>query len=152
MTRRDALAHALGYRGRVLLAFGVAWVAYGVNLAVEPPLATSFRWSGLFHEALPIWLRVLLWSGSGTVSIIAAFMPRGSKDSWGFVAVMFMPAERMASYLVGYFSHLFGGTGSPAYLASAFLWAAVVSVVLVCAQWPEPDRRAPWIRSRDTGR
>ena len=120
----------LGYRGAALLMFGLIYVFIGLavltNTEVNPVL---------FHTQLPIWFRILIWSGAGGVATVAAL----AKRRWptmahvGFGVLVIGPGERMLSYgraLIG----------EPAFnwLAATLIYLLLTGVVVLLPGWPEP--------------
>jgi hypothetical protein len=128
-----------GFRGTALVIIGTIWVGIGFSITGEPD-----RPPLLLMELLPDWLRIFLWLGSGTLAV-ALGLTKGN-DAIGWVALYLMPAVRIASYSFGtvdYFATTVGGPGLERGWLYALVWIAVISLIVVCAKWPEPPPGVP---------
>lgn len=123
--RRAIFPHT--FRGGDLFSMGLVYVPIGVALLADPdPLQPD-----LFHTFIPIWLRVVLWTGAGLAAMAVAY--RENLQQWAFGLLCLGPAERMLSYLFAtvYYEHLNRLAGTLTYLT-------FLVVVIRFAGRPEP--------------
>lgn len=132
----------VGFRGQILLVFGVLWLGVGYGTVTEP---APDVW-----ENVPLLLHIpdgWLWLATGAVAIAYAFRPiRLQRDAVGFVALYLMPAYHAGAYLIAWIDSLsttVGGPGYPRGWLTALLYLAMVAAVMICARWPEPPHRLP---------
>jgi len=128
----------LGRRGAVLLILGVIWLFIGISIIADP-YAGGSRNQGLFHEALPPWLRAPLWIGTALLALSSAWRPAGRRDDWGYMALILMPTVRAMSYLWAWLIHLVPGppNGAPTGWLGFIVWGTVVILVYTISGWPE---------------
>jgi len=126
----------LGRRGGVLLILGVIWVFIGISTILDPYAGVG-RNRGLFHEALPVWLRATLWIGTALLALSSAWRVAGRRDDWGYMALILMPTVRAMSYLWAWLIDLFGGHGDPTGWLGALVWATLAILVYTISGWPE---------------
>ncbi len=124
----------LGFRGRFLLLVGTSYVFQG--------FASLDTWNLAPHDLAPPWSRAALWIVAGVIAIVTAWLPVRRPNPAGWLALYIPPALWSLSYLIGWISHLAPGLGLSFHyqgaLTYALVWALVVAVILVCADWPEP--------------
>ena len=134
-----------GHRRSYLLTIGCLWIVigFGVLLAKPPEPVVS----GLPHTYIPAWLRFLMWAGSGSVAIVAAFWkkgedPQSKAESLGFASLYVMPAERVLSYLISWISSLevVPGVGLERGWIYSLQYLGYVAVIYIAAGWSEPRR------------
>lgn len=129
----------LGRRGGVLLILGVIWMVIGISAVIDPyvGIGGGDPQQGLFHEALPVWLRATLWIGTGLLAVSFAWRTAGRRDDWGYMALILMPIVRTASYGWAWLVHLTGGHGDPSGWLGAIVWATFAILVYTISGWPE---------------
>jgi hypothetical protein len=124
-------------RAQFLLVLGLGWMVFGLGLVFDPPATDPH--SGIFYEALPAWFRGGLWITSGVLGALGSIRPNA--HTWGFVAVMAMPLERMLGFLGAWLLSLFTDGGTSSAWVQASIWAVVVLIIRICAEWlPEVPR------------
>lgn len=126
----------MGRKGAILAILGLSWILNGYAIANEVALQPDSA-QGLFHLALPIWLRVLIWSGTGAVAVLCSGFRPPRYHATGYAVLMFPAAERALSYLAGWIIELVNGQGYPNGWASSIIWFGVVGILLVISGWPE---------------
>ena len=107
----DRLIRLVGRRGASLLLFAMVWFAVGLRLITEvdeDPLHTNLT------EILPLWLRVAIWWIPAVVALVTICWPSGgSRNKWGFVALVLPAALRAVSFLttavLGFLAELIPG-------------------------------------------
>jgi len=132
----------LGRRGAVLLILGVIWFFIGIS-TITDPYAGGSRNQGLFHEALPPWLRATLWIGTALLALSSAWRVAGRRDDWGYMALILMPTVRAMSYLWAWLIDLFDGQGDPTGWLGAIVWGTVTILVYTISGWPETPKFVP---------
>lgn len=144
------LHRRLGRRGAVLLILGLLWILQGIGVYLAPYNANVGS-ELLVHEQLPVWLRVSVWCGTGVVAVAYA-LRRACADTPGFLALVFMPVERAASYGWGFLMYLVPGVpdGYPRGLVSATVWAGVAALVIIVAGWREPTPTIAQVLTAET--
>ena len=125
----------IGFRGKILLLCGAAWVSIGVGTfddSITP---------GLLHEQfMPAWARSVVWVITGLLAIVYAWRPPGFSDATAWLALYTMPAIRTVSYTLAWLDSMFdfGGPGLERGWQFATIYAVMVGVVMICSDWPEP--------------
>jgi len=134
----------LGRRGGVLLILGVIWFFIGIS-TIADPYPNGVRNQGLFHEALPSWLRATLWIGTSAVALSSAWRVAGRRDDWGYMALILMPTVRAMSYLWAWLIHLIPGPpdGAPTGWLGFIVWGTVTILVYTISGWPETPKFVP---------
>lgn len=131
MSIRYKIANQIGYRGLTLMTFGAMFMVLGVGVLANPMVDPN-----LWHTHLPIWFRMLIWSGAGATALVVAWRPQWQ---WlGFSALFVGPAERAMSFGAAMVMEPSLGrlTGTAIYLL-------LTLTVVLFASWPEPSRRTP---------
>jgi len=131
----------LGRRGAVLLFLGVIWLFIGISTITDP--YASGRNHGLFHEALPPWLRATLWIGTALLALSSAWRVAGRRDDWGYMGLILMPTVRSMSFLWAWMIDLLGGIGDPTGWLGAIVWGTVTILVYTISGWPESPKFVP---------
>jgi len=131
-------ASHLGRRGTVLLILGVIWFFIGISTLIDP-YASGGPELGLFHQALPPWLRATLWMGTALVAVASAWRTAGKRDDLGYMALILMPTVRAASFTWAWIIHLIPGVpnGDPNGWLGAIVWGTVTVLVFTISGWPE---------------
>lgn len=119
-----------------LALIGALHVGIGLRLALsaispgDPDLA-------IWHELLPPWLRVALWSLAGLLCLVFALSDATERSGW--VIAILMPMERTASYAWSVLMWVIPGwpPGAVGSLGGAGFWAAVTCLIWLMAGWPE---------------
>lgn len=128
----------------MLTTLGVAWIATGVSIALNSDPA-------YVELVVPLtWLspetRGAGWIITGMVSCAYAWRPRWiAYDVLGFLALYVMPAYRAGAFLWGWLDSWLPLGGGPGYrpgLVQAALAAAMMGVVMICSDWPDPVPKA----------
>jgi len=134
----------LGRRGAVLLILGVIWLFIGIS-TIADPYASGGRNLGLFHEALPSWLRATLWIGTALLALSSAWRAAGRRDDWGYMALILMPIVRAMSYLWAWLLNLIPGppVGDPTGWLGFIVWGTVAVLVFTISGWPESPKFVP---------
>jgi len=129
---------SIGRRGAVLLILGVIWVFIGISTLVDP-YASGGPELGLFHQALPPWLRATAWMVTALVAIASAWRVAGKRDDLGYMALILMPMVRTASFTWAWLIHLIpgGANGAPNGWLGAIVWGTVTVLVFTISGWPE---------------
>lgn len=146
----SALAERYGYRGACLAILGVIWILFGFSALLAPKEPRSF----VLHEMLPVWIRALLWVTSGAVAIWFGLRGADKDDTWGMVALVILPVERMVSFLVSWIVYVVLGLAHRAWPEvpvdgydrgwyAASVWLLIVVLLRVIAGWPNPRRVLP---------
>ena len=126
-----------GSRGAVLALLGVLWVTIGLQTALTQPGVPYDPDTAILHHWLPLWVRVVLWVGSGVVAIVTAATGRGEAVGWS--ALWIMPVVRTVSYGWSALMWMVPGApgGAPDSLWLALQWAATGAILIVVSRWPE---------------
>jgi len=134
----------IGRRGAVLLILGVIWLFIGISIIADP-YAGGGRSQGLFHEALPTWLRATLWITTALFALSAAWRVAGRRDDWGYMALILMPTVRAMSFLWAWLVHLIPGPpdGDPTGWLGFIVWGTVTVLVYTISGWPESPKFVP---------
>jgi len=132
----------LGRRGAVLIILGIIWAFIGIS-TITDPYAGAGRNQGLFHEALPVWLRATLWIGTALLALSSAWRVAGRRDDWGYMGLILMPTVRAMSYLWAWLIDLFGGQGDPTGWLGFIVWGTVTILVYTISGWPETPKFVP---------
>jgi len=132
----------LGRRGGVLLILGVIWFFIGISTITDPHAVGGGN-QGLFHEALPSWLRATLWIGTATAALSSAWRVAGRRDDWGFMALILMPTVRAMSYLWAWLINLVGEHGDPTGWLGFVVWGTLTILVYTISGWPESPKFVP---------
>ena len=114
----------IGKRGLVLLMFGGVFITYGLALKDVPQ-----RMSLPLYSGVPITWQGWAWAATGALACLAALST--SREWWGFTVLFPMPSLWTVGFLVGFLSGKLPPNG-------ALLWALLVGILLVLADWPEP--------------
>lgn len=124
---------AIGRRGTVLLLLGLIWLFSGLSVFTAPE---STSYSLLQSNEL---LRGGAWIFTGLVAIVTARVPPG-RDAWGFLALYFMAAYRVAAYAIEFLEWMFpgGNGGNPRGIVGALAWITILILIVVVAGWKEP--------------
>lgn len=141
------LSEKYGHRGACLLGLGVVWALFGISVMIDPQEPRPF----VLHEMLPVWVRGALWISSGIVA--AWFGSRGAQhdDTWGMVALVLLPIERLVSFAVSWLAWVLTSAAHniwPSVEAQGFergwyaamLWGVIVVLLRIIAGWPNPRR------------
>ena len=123
-----------------LVIAGVAWIARAAQVWLDPDILSP-DWA-IIHTALPLWLRIALWSGTGVAAVLCA---RFRREAIGLGLLMLMPIERTISYLWSATMWVVPGKppGHIESLAWATWWACMSVIVLLVAAWPLLIIRCP---------
>ncbi len=119
----------IGKRGLVLLMFGGIFVTYGLLLKDVPQ-----------HFALPLfaWCPMAAqgwaWVVTGAAGMLMALT--NHREWVGYTALFPMPALWTVGFVAAFL------TGHQP-LNGALLWALLVGILIVVADWPEPPAKAP---------
>lgn len=125
------LPRSLGYRGSILLLFGIVWLVVGLGTYTAPKV------EGLIISDIPPLVKATGWVLTGVYAVGVGLVSRWRDDSTGFVALYVMPAVWTFLYLVSWFDSWNGGGYARGWV-SAVVYFAVMGVVMICAGWPEP--------------
>lgn len=129
----------LGRRGALLLLLGSSWILIGLSIYFGPPTHEQGA-QYLFHEQLPHWLRLSLWASTGAIAVGFCLKEPPGTDTPGFMALIIMPLERVASYGWGYLLHLLDSSrGYPRGLYTMLVWLAITAAIMVMSGWAEPE-------------
>lgn len=129
MARR--LGRRLGYRGGLLLLFGLIWTVIGYAQITSPqPDLRGLR--PLLWLPLDVW--GWLWIASGLAAAAAAFLPQG-RDWLGFLTLPPITVMWSGSNLITWIL----GDYPRGWLAAA-VWAAFAGVPMLAAPLREPPR------------
>ena len=114
----------IGKRGLVLLMFGGVWASIGIGLRDAP----QSRSIPLFHS-IPMEWQAWAWIATG---LLAIFLALTARNEWRGYPVLFpMPFFQAVGYGVGLFTNHLPLTG-------VVVWALLVGILFVLADWPEP--------------
>lgn len=146
------LSEKYGHRGACLLGLGAVWVLFGISVMIDPQEPRAF----VLHEMLPVPLRGALWIGSGLVA--AWFGSRGAQhdDTWGMVALVLLPVERLVSFAVSWAAYVLTSglhnvwpsiepRGYDRGWYAAVLWMVIVILLRIIAGWPNPRQVLPFL-------
>lgn len=127
----------LGHRGAVLALIGAVWMLYGASRFGDPPEAAD----RLVYALVPVGVWAGAWIATGALAAAYA-LARPGGDRVGFAALVAMPAVRAAVYLWAWLLALTPGppAGDRDGYTGALIWAAVIAVVLIVADWPDDTR------------
>jgi hypothetical protein len=132
----------VGKRGQILLAVGFLWVLTGMGTLTgpEPP-----AWANVVMlRDYPVGVA---WVATGLLAIAIALRPlRIEHDGAGFLGLYIMPAYYAAAYIIAWVDSLTPFVGSAGYARgwiASISYLAIVSVVLICANWADPPRMPP---------
>lgn len=134
----------LGYRGVVLLLFGLVYICIGLAVLGE----SDYR-PDLIHTRLPEWVRVAIWCVPGIVAVIAALDHKA--QSWGFGLLFFPAAERCISFTLAWLptdSSIVPGNFNGSRLTGALLYLLLMAIIVVIASWPDPAETQTKINKR----
>lgn len=144
-----------GRRGSVLFLMGLAWILLGLSVLLSG-VQLDFDETGLWHLALPPFVRAALWFLTGALAVAFSFRRMARWDGLGYGALIFMPLERTASYGWGWFVSLPiwpDGLGYSPGWTGALVWIVVAVLIYTCAGWREPsDEPILIIERRDSTR
>ena len=128
------LARRVGRRGACLLLFGLIMLVYGYAFAIVPlsPAARAALAVPLQIASQTTWGAA--WMAAGGLAIAASPL-RPGRDGIGFVPLIGMSALWSLSYFAAQ------ALGVPRAALGGLIWAAMVTLLLVIAGWPEVDRR-----------
>lgn len=87
----------LDHKGQGMLLLAVGWLAIGWS-STEPLPPHSWVW----HESLPLPVRVGIWWTPAAVAVFTAFRPGRPCRSVAFFLLMLSPGQRAVSYLTGW--------------------------------------------------
>jgi hypothetical protein len=143
-------ADRFGWRGGWLILLGLAWLAFGVGVFLEP--LPPRPW--VLYETLPGLGQAIGWWLTGAVAIWQGTRGRVRDDSLGHVALYLMPAVRLISftvswliYLGSYALHQLGVVdatiGYSAGWFGALIWVLVSAMLAWVAGWPNPLTSIP---------
>lgn len=139
----------LGRRGAILLCLGYVWVIVGIGVPTEPTHPDS---SIIAYELIPVPVRIGMWITAGLLGIAGATIDRPRWEKWGYMALIFMAAERMLSFFLSWVvwlvvetTDLLGVTGDLDYgfgrgFIAASFWLAVTVMLYTASGWDEPSR------------
>jgi hypothetical protein len=125
----------LGYRGSVLLVWGVIWFLIGVGKFASPPTGADLI---LLTGHIPPPVRAGMWCATGLTAMVCAFRTRASGDAAGWIALYIMPALLAAAYSISFLDSLDGSGGLILGWLGAAVYVALAAIVAICAGWPEP--------------
>jgi hypothetical protein len=114
----------IGKRGLVLLMFGGIFIAYGLAVKDAPQSMSLplFAWCPMLIQG---WAWVL-------TAAAGMLMALSSRREWlGFVILYPMPAAWVMGFLAAFVIHK-----QP--LNGALVWALIVGILIVVADWAEP--------------
>jgi hypothetical protein len=123
----------LGFRGTMLVLFGIIWTGIGIAIISEPTRAP------MLETLIPQPIRAGLWVASGFAAIYFGTQTKRI-DAIGWTALYIMPALRSLSYFLGWVDFVipWGGDGIERGWLAALIYLALVAVIVVCARWPDP--------------
>jgi hypothetical protein len=124
----------LGRRGAVLMLLGVVWLLIGAFQILQPPPPANRAGLYLLTLLAPYEWWGGVWIAASLAAVTAA--PRMASDTYGFVALMVPPwlwtLVNLAGWALGQ---------APRGWAAAMVYAALASMIMVVAGWPEPRTR-----------
>jgi hypothetical protein len=123
---RSRVRHRLGYRGLILLMFGLIYIMIGLSILG----AEDYR-PELVHTHLPLWFRLTLWIVPGIVSVAVSIDHKW--QALGFGLLFLPPAERAISYLIAVVT-----IPSLQRIPAVLIYLLLVLTVTFIASWPEP--------------
>lgn len=143
MTR---LASRYGWRGLWLMVIGAMWVVLGSGVLFLPEDPQAW----LVHQQIPLPVRAGMWICTGAYAIWTGLRGPDTDDHLAHGALYLMPALRLFSYLVAWFTFLATSLAhhvNPAIEVSglklgwfaALIWALFCVMLAVGARWPNPD-------------
>lgn len=126
----------LGYRGSVLLVWGVIWSLIGVGKLLSPVSAVDHL---LITGYIPAPIRAGVWLITGLIAMVCAFRTRASGDAAGWISLYVMPSVLAVAYMIAWLqSLLYDVGGIPLGWLGAAVYVALAAIVAICAGWPEP--------------
>lgn len=146
----DRFSTRYGWRGVWLILLGAMWVLFGVGVLQDPAVTKSW----VLYENVPVVIQAAFWWLSGAIAIWQGLRGKNHDDSWGHVALYFMPATRVVSFTVAWAIYLgalmsreLGLThdliGYSKGWYAALIWSLVSMMLGVAASWPNPAPPIP---------
>lgn len=125
-------------RRAALVLLGLMHLGMGLRL-IGLPAGPGDPDLAIWHELLPLWLRVVLWAGLGAVAIVSA-VTGGERIGW--TLVILMPVERSLSYAWSGLMWIVPGwpPGALASFGGAAFWTVIAGIIWLMAGWPEPQQ------------
>lgn len=128
-----------GYRGVVLILFGLLYIFIGLSIIGANDYADE-----LVHTHLPTWFRVLLWAIPGVTAVAVA-----TDHKWqvfGFALLFIPPSERAISYCVAALT-----VPTLTRLPGVLIYLLILVTVAMLASWPEPTEVEHLVLDQDDG-
>ncbi|RLL67001.1 hypothetical protein [Streptomyces sp. Z26] len=126
-------AARLEWRGLAILTSGVAWISYGVHVAVQPRYGTT-RGIAVMLDLMPMWGWGVGWIAAGAACLGYAWAPTG-RDVPGLLASVCPPLLWAVAYAMG------GALGTDAKAWGAVApWASHAVLVLIVAATTSPRK------------
>lgn len=127
----------VGYRGKMLIILGIAWIAFGAEALTLPE--AEYIYHEVYVTSPPV--RGGLWITAGAVAIATAFRPVGRRDTFAWPMLYTLPAVRALAYLFAWTaSHVerLPTSGYQPGLIYAVMFGAMAGVVVFLSGWPDP--------------
>lgn len=125
------IVHIVGYRGSVLLFFGLLDVIFAGNLMCPlQPLTPAYQF---INSVAPLWFWALLWGVTGLICLTLAW---SKVDDLAFAAAI---SIKIAWGLLYVWGGLFSDV--PRAWLSVTIWLAFAGFIAIISAWPEPDRQ-----------
>lgn len=123
---RKSVRVRLGYRGLILMSFGLIYIMIGLSVIAAHDYAPE-----LVHTHLPKWFRIGLWCVPGLIAVLVA--PQRNRQNIGFAVMFLPPAERAISYGVAVIT-----VPTLTRVPAALIYLIIVVTITFFAAWPEP--------------
>lgn len=120
----------VGRRGGFLATYGLAWIAYGIGILVDPAFGVK-QGLGWMAAIVPFPLLAWLWIACGAAAIAAVPIRRPGGDAFGFALASAPPTVWTLAYLLGIGIY-------PRGAFSAVVWIALSGSVAIVAGMSEP--------------
>lgn len=124
------LVRTLGFRGLIMILFGVGWITRGLAIATGASAAV---------QALPAWLGAGLWAGTGVAALACAVYLTPRLQALGYALLFIPPAIWSLSYLGAWFVSVVSGDGGvPGAWSSGTAWGIFALLVMIESRRGEP--------------
>lgn len=120
-------------RSQVLLVFGVLWVGHGLGILATDAAPIP----GFIHTYAPNWLSALAWFACGMYAASVGVIGT-RRDAWAFTALTVMPMFRLLSFLLALLLWPADSLASGVAWSGIVVWATVVQILMILADWPNP--------------